>query len=247
MWYEKKVTVIFPAYNEEMSITDAVRSFLELTDSGGAKVVDSLLVIDNNSRDRTAELAQAAGAQVIRETKQGYGNALKRGLLEAKGDYLVLCEPDGTFVAKDLLKILSYAEEFELVCGTRTTRELIWSQANMGWFLRLGNWVVAKALQALYGTCSLSDCGCTYRLIRASARDQILPYLHVGKSHFLPNVIIAARIKRLTMIEIPIIYRSRIGESKITGTKLGTFKTGFAMIFLILSSWPVFLWSRLRR
>ena len=52
-----------------------------------------------------------------------------------------------------------------MVCGTRTTRELIWEQANMGWFLRVGNWAVAKLIQVLYDGPSLTDCGCTLRLI----------------------------------------------------------------------------------
>ena len=64
-----------------------------------------------------------------------------------------------------MLKLLAYADDFDMVCGTRTTRELIWEQANMGWFLRIGNLAVAKLMQVLYDGPSLSDCGCTLRLI----------------------------------------------------------------------------------
>src|SRR5207253_2198265 len=106
---------------------------------------------------------------VIHEPRQGYGNALRRGMAEAQGEYIVLAEPDGTFMGKDVLKLLAYADDFDLVLGTRTTRELIWHGANMGWQLRWGNWVVAKLLQVLFGGPSLSDCGCTLRLVRRSA------------------------------------------------------------------------------
>ena len=173
MWGDgKTVTVVFPAYNEAANIARAVRDFL------GVSAVDEVLVVDNNSRDGTGDLAREAGARVVLETKQGYGNALQRGLREATGDYIVLAEPDGTFVAKDVVKLLAYADELDMVMGTRTTRELIWEQANMGWFLRVGNWAVAKLLQLLFDGPSLSDCGCTLRLIRREAARQI-----VGSAH----------------------------------------------------------------
>src|SRR5204862_7578235 len=91
-------------------------------------VIDEVIVVDNNSRDRTAAEASATRARVVRETAQGYGHALRRGLREATGDLVIMAEPDGTFVGRDVLKLLAYAEDFEMVCGTRTTRELIWKQ-----------------------------------------------------------------------------------------------------------------------
>lgn len=227
MWNNKAVSIVFPAYNEEDNIAMAVKDFLAV----GA--VDEVLVVNNNSKDRTAERAAAAGARVVTETTQGYGAALRRGLREASGDYIILAEPDGTFVGCDVIKLLSYAEDFDMVCGTRTTRELIWEQANMGWFLRLGNIVVAKLLQVLFNAPSLSDCGCTLRLIRREGAQQINDKLTVTASHFLPEMVIIALQQRLRLIEIPVNYRGRIGESKITGTLKGAVRTGTSMIRLI--------------
>ena len=192
------------------------------------------LVVDNNSRDATASRAEAAGARVVREPRQGYGNALRRGLGEAQGEYVVLAEPDGTFMGKDVLKLLAYADDFDLVLGTRTTRELIWHGANMGWQLRWGNWLVAKLLQVLFGGPSLSDCGCTLRLIRRSAADRLLPRFTVGGSHFLPEMVCLALLNRLRLIEVPVNYRVRVGESKITGSPSTTLRVGGHMIGLIL-------------
>jgi hypothetical protein len=121
-----------------------------------------------------------------------------------------------------------------MVCGTRTTRELLWDQANMGWFLRMGNWTVAKMLQFLYGGPSLSDCGCTLRLTHRAALEQFRGDLTVGGSHFLPEMVILALKRRLKVIEVPVNYRGRVGESKITGNLKGTLKTGFNMIGLII-------------
>ena len=228
MYGDKTVSVVLPAYNEEQYIRAAVEDF------AATGVVDEIVVVDNNSRDRTAEEARATTARLVRETSQGYGFALRRGLREAQGDLIIMAEPDGTFVGRDVLKLLAYSEDFDMVCGTRTTRELVWEQANMGWFLRIGNWFVAKMLQFLHDGPSLSDCGCTLRLTHRKALDKIQDELTVGASHFLPEMVILALRKNLSIIEVPVNYRGRVGESKITGSLKGTLRTGFRMIALIL-------------
>jgi glycosyltransferase involved in cell wall biosynthesis len=229
MWEGRQVSIVFPAYNEEAGIAAAVRDFL------ACPAVDEVVVVDNNSRDRTTALAAEAGARVVTEPRQGYGNALRRGLREARGDYVVLSEPDGTFVGRDVLKLLAYAADFDMVMGTRTTQELIWREANMGWFLRVGNVAVAKLLQYLFGGPSLSDCGCTMRLIRRDAADRIQDRLTVGSSHFLPEMVVLALLAGLRVIEVPVNYRGRLGESKITGSFKTTVRVGFNMISLILA------------
>jgi hypothetical protein len=145
-----------------------------------------------------------------------------------------MAEPDGTFVGRDVMKLLAYADDFEMVCGTRTTRELIWEQANMGWFLRVGNWAVAKLIQVLYDGPSLTDCGCTLRLTRRAALARIQDEFTVGGSHFLPEMVILGLQRGVKIIEVPVNYRGRVGESKITGTFAGTLRTGLRMVALIL-------------
>jgi glycosyltransferase involved in cell wall biosynthesis len=228
MWQGHRVSVVFPAYNEEAGIAAAV------TDFGSLEAVDEVLVVDNNSRDRTSEEAQRAGARVVKESRQGYGNALRRGLAEAQGEYVVLAEPDGTFMAKDVLKLLAYADDFDLVLGTRTTRELIWHGANMGWQLRWGNWAVAKLLQVIFDGPSLSDCGCTLRLVRRSAAERMLPRFTVGGSHFLPEMVCLALLQRQRLVEVPVNYRDRVGQSKITGSMQTALRVGARMVGLIL-------------
>jgi glycosyltransferase involved in cell wall biosynthesis len=228
MWNARTVSIVLPAYNEERYIRSAVEDFF--LDG----VVDEVVVVDNNSRDRTAAEAAATRARLVQERAQGYGNALRRGLREATGDLVIMAEPDGTFVGRDVMKLLAYADDFEMVCGTRTTRELIWQQANMGWFLRWGNWIVAKMIQVLYGGPSLTDCGCTLRLTHRAALARIQEDLTVGGSHFLPEMVIAALKRGVTVIEVPVNYRRRIGDSKITGSFKGTLRTGVNMIGLIL-------------
>jgi len=228
MWQGQRVSVVFPAYNEQDGIAAAVADFSRID------AVDEVLVVNNNSRDDTAARADAAGARVIDEPRQGYGYALRRGLAEAQGEYVVLAEPDGTFMGKDVLKLLAYSDDFDLVLGTRTTRELIWHGANMGWQLRWGNWIVAKLLQVLFGGPSLSDCGCTLRLVRRAAVERMLPRFTVGGSHFLPEMVCLALLEGLRLVEVPVNYRDRVGQSKITGSPGTAVRVGGHMIGVIL-------------
>jgi glycosyltransferase involved in cell wall biosynthesis len=228
MWKTFRISVVFPAYNEEEYISKAVADFRELG------VVDEIVVVDNNSKDRTAAQAAAAGARVIQEAQQGYGCAIRRGLKEASGDLIVVCEPDGTFQAKDLWKFLAYCEEFDFVLGTRTSKALIWNGANMGYFLKWGNWAVGKLLEFLYNGPSLTDVGCTYRLIHREALLKIQDQFRVRASHFSPEMMLVAIKNGLSTVEIPVHYRPRVGVSKITGNKLRAFSLGLKMIALIL-------------
>jgi glycosyltransferase involved in cell wall biosynthesis len=228
VWQGHRVSVVFPAYNEEAGISAAVGDF------GSLDAVDEVLVIDNNSRDGTVQRARAAGARVVQEPRQGYGNALRRGLAEAQGEYVVLAEPDGTFIGKDVLKLLAYADDFDLVLGTRTTRELIWHGANMGWQLRWGNWVVAKLLQVLFGGPSLSDCGCTLRLVHRPVAERMLPHFTVGGSHFLPEMVCLALLQGHRLVEVPVNYRDRVGQSKITGSRQTALRVAVSMVGVIL-------------
>lgn len=227
------VIVCMPAYNEAENIDSAVSSFLD----HGA--VDEVVVVDNNSTDDTRALAEEAGATVVFESKQGYGNACQRALAEAntRGDLLVLVEPDGTFLGRDLDKLLAYIKDFDCVVGTRTASELIWTGANMGPFLRWGNWAVAKLLESLHNTSSLTDVGCTYRIITAEAYEEIEESLTVGGSHFSPEMLIRVAQHDESMIEIPVNYRPRTGTSKITGEKVQALKLGFVMITFIIKEW----------
>lgn len=227
MFNQKSVSLVFPAFNEEENITMAIKDFQSL------KIFDEIIVVDNNSTDQTNKLARNSGAKVVKETHQGYGFALRRGMNEAKGDYVVLCEPDHTFLAKDTLKLLSRIEKFDLILGTRTNGEFIEKGANMGLLLRWGNIMVAKLLQILFQTPNLSDCGCTFRVFKKSLVKQIFPFFTVGGSYFLPETVILTAFTNGSILEIPISYRKRVGTSKITGSFKRTIRVGFQMIKLI--------------
>ncbi len=231
MWRDKTVSVIFPTYNERDSIYDAILDFL----SQG--VVDEVIVVNNNAAPGTSEeVARVGSSRVVEvlEPRQGYGNAIQRGLQHATGDYLVIAEPDGTFIGRDILKLLAYSDDFDVVYGSRTATELIWEGANMGWFLKWGNWTAAKVMEFLFNTPNLTDVGCTLRLISRSALERIQPHFTVGGSHFGPEMMILSLLHGSSIIQVPVNYRERVGVSMATGSLKKTLAIGLSMIGLIL-------------
>lgn len=105
----------------------------------------------------------------------------------------------------------------------------------MGFFLRYGNWAVAKLLEYLHNGPCLTDVGCTYKLFRRGALRQIAPLFTVGKSHFSPELMILAIRCGLACVEIPVHYQPRTGTSKITGSFWKAFRLGIRMIVMIIA------------
>ena len=144
MFQGRTVAVILPTYREKATIRAVIEGFDDLG------VVDDILVVNNNAEPGTSEEVAGTAAREVVETLQGYGAAIRRGIRETTADLVCVCEPDGTFEPRDLRKLLAYSDDFEFVFGSRTVPELIWDGANMGHFLRWGNWAVAKEMEFLF-------------------------------------------------------------------------------------------------
>ena len=228
MWNGKRVSVVLMTYAERDSIRAVIEDFF---DTG---LVEEVLVVDNNAEPGTAEEVGRTRARLVSEPKQGYGHATRRGLIEASGDLVVLAEPDGTFLARDISKLLVYSAECDVVFGTRTTRELIWAGANMAPFLRWGNWAVAKLIEVLYNTSHLSDVGCTYKLLRAETAKRIAETMSVGGSHAGVEIMLLTILSGARFVEVPVNYLPRVGTSSVTGNPLKALGVGLQMIGLVL-------------
>jgi glycosyltransferase involved in cell wall biosynthesis len=228
MWNERTVSVVLMTYAERDSIRAVIEGFL---DTG---YVDEVLVVNNNAEAGTAEEVEKTTARQVLEPQQGYGHAIRRGLVEATGELIVLAEPDGTFLPDDLVKLLAYSSECDAVLGTRTTRELIWEGANMGFGLKWGNWAVAKLVEFLFNTSHLSDIGCTYRLFDRRLADHLVANMRVGGSHAGPEMLMLTITSGARLVEIPVNYLPRVGTSSVTGHPVKTVVLGLRMIGLIL-------------
>ena len=227
MWKGKKVSVIFSTYNEKDSIRRCIDDFFN------TGIVDEIIAVNNNAAEGTDEEILKTRAKLIYEKKQGFGHGYQRALREAPGDWIVMTEPDGTFVANDIFKLLAYCDDFDVVFGTRTTSIMIGEGANMGLFIKWGNWAVAKMVEILFGTCQLTDVGCTYRLIKREAYEKIRPYFKVHGDEFNMDMMLRILRSKIKFIEVPINYKKRVGVSSVTGKKYKAVIVGFKMIALI--------------
>ncbi len=234
------VVVAMTAYNDQESISNAVQEFKLQPD------VKEVIVVDNNSIDKTAELASAAGASVVREPNQGYGFACMRGLREAlqfpKVNVVVLVEGDMTFAGKDMAKLIPYLDNVDMVVGTRTTQELTTEDSQLDWFYVWGNMFLAKLVQVKFwdighwGRVRLTDVGCTMRAVRAEALRKIIDKMYVGGYHFSPHMLMAAIADGLKVVEVPVTFRKRWGVSKGAGSgRWKGFGIGLQMMWHIIT------------
>ncbi len=231
MYKKKTVSVVIPTYNEADSIRSVIEGFF------ATGVVDEVIVVDNNALGNTKEEIEKTNAiRVVEKENQGYGHALMRGLKEAKGDLIVMVEADGTFDPEDVHKFLLYSDDFPVVFGTRTSRASIWSGAFMPFSVRFGNWAVAKFLEVLHNGPTLTDVGCTYKLISREALEKIIPLFLMSKGNgkWSPEFMIWVLRKGLVPIEIPVMFKPRVGKSTYTGSIWKAAKLGFKMIPLII-------------
>jgi glycosyltransferase involved in cell wall biosynthesis len=229
MLKKQKISVILPTYNEKDSIRKVIKDF------EAVGVIDEIVVINNNAVEGTSEQVAGTSAIEIFESDPGYGAAIQRGLREATGDLIFVCEPDDTFVATDVHKFLAYIDDVDVVYGSRTIKNFIGEGANMGHFLKNGNWFVAKIMQVLYRTNSLSDVGCTFRLIKKPALKKMQSSFRVKSGFFGPEMMLLTKHFDIPFVQIPIKYQARVGESSYTGDFQKAFKLGMQMIWFIIT------------
>ena len=103
----------------------------------------------------------------------------------------------------------------------------------MGWFLKWGNWAVAKFMEFAFNTPSLTDVGCTMRLVKREVLEATRPFFTIGGSHFGPQMMLLCFRSGARVIEIPLNYKERVGESMVTGSRWQSLILGLQMIALI--------------
>jgi glycosyltransferase involved in cell wall biosynthesis len=219
------VVVIIPALNEEQSIRHVVESLPRSS-------VSKIIVVDNGSADRTAEIAREAGATVLREPRKGYGYACLTGIahvLRCNPDIIAFVDGDLSDYPEDLPDILRPIREegCEMVIGSRMLgkreRGALLPQAIMG------NRLACFLIRLFWGY-RYTDLG-PFRAITTRALQQ----MNMSDPTFgwtIEMQIKAAKLK-LKCTEVPVRYRKRIGRSKVTGTISGTLKASAKILFTI--------------
>ena len=224
------VSVVIPCLNEEENIEACVRSALEVMEREG--IAGEVVVADNNSEDRSAELARTAGAHVVTETRRGYGSAYLAGFAAARGKYIVMGDADLTY---DFAEIPRFVKELdggsELVMGDRMDNI---QPGAMPWLHRyVGNPLLSGTLNFFFKT-GIRDAHCGMRALR---RD-VLPRLDLRTTgmEFASEMVIRAGKEDLKVSEFPIDYHPRGGTSK-----LSTFRDGWRHLRFLLVHSPTHL------
>lgn len=208
------LSIIIPAYNEEDGIAAIVERVLATGPALRARGVElELIVVDDGSRDRTAENVSCyEGVCLVRHrTNHGYGAALKTGFAQARGEWLGFLDADGTYPPEYFPALLDAARTHgvDLVIGSR----MAGAESQMPFSRRVGNRLFA-ALVSLIGNHHITDSASGQRIIRREALPRLYP-LPDGLN-FTPVMSTRAIHEALTMVEVPIPYAERVGRSKLT-------------------------------
>ncbi len=218
------VAVVIPALDEEASLPLVLAAIPR-------PPVDAVIVVDNGSRDRTAEVAAAGGARVVREDRRGYGAACLRGIgaLDETHDVIVFLDADYSDHPEELPDLLApiAAGTHDLVIGSRLAGGI--EKGAMPLQARWGNRLAVLLMRIFWGA-RYTDLG-PFRAIRTDA----LQRLGMRDQDFGWTIEMQIKAHRcgLRMTEKPVSYRRRVGASKISGTVSGTIRAGAKILWTI--------------
>jgi glycosyltransferase involved in cell wall biosynthesis len=218
---QAKVSIILPAFNEEGNIGALVSRIRDIDPRF------QVLVIDDGSRDRTAEEARAAGAEVYRHPYNiGNGAAVKSGIREAEGDFLVFMDGDGQHDPGDIPRLLAHMPEYDLVVGARSLKD----QASLG--RAFGN-VLYNRLAGYVAKFPVKDLTSGFRAVKADVAKSMI-YMLPNTYSYPTTMTLAVLRTGLSLRYVPIRTEKRKkGKSNISLLKDGV---RFFMIIIRIST-----------
>ena len=224
------VVVIIPAFNEENAVGKVIADIPQ-------DEVDEIIVVNNNSRDKTSEVALDKGATVLDEPRQGYGRACLKGMeyVAAKKllpETIVFLDADYSDYPHQMIDMIRPIQNNQVdfvvgsrALGNREKRAMTIPQV-------VGNWIATRMLKWMYEV-NYTDLG-PFRAIRYSS----LVALNMKDKTYGWTVEMQAKAAKMNLryAEIPVDYRKRIGKSKVSGTIKGTVLAGYKIITTILKN-----------
>jgi glycosyltransferase involved in cell wall biosynthesis len=217
------IKVIIPAFNEALSITQVIKAIPAL--------VDEVIVVNNGSTDHTKDLAEQAGATVLNEPRKGYGYACLKGMdyiskMDKKPDIIVFLDGDFSDYPEELTKIVApiVDDTFDFVIGARVKQ--LREQGSMTPQQIFGNWLATTLMRLYYGA-KFTDLG----PFRAIQYEKLMSLHMEDKTYgWTIEMQLKALKQGLSYTEIPVRYKKRIGQSKVSGTLEGSVKAGIKIL-----------------
>ena len=215
----EKIAVLIPCYNEELTVEKVVTDFKRELPAA------DIYVYDNNSKDKTAALASAAGAIVRKETAQGKGNVVRTMFKDIDADVYILVDGDDTYPADEVHKLIQPVLEgnADMVIGDRLSNGTYFEENKRG-FHGFGNNLVKNLINFLFKS-NINDIMTGYRVYSR----RFVKNMPVMSSGFQieTEMTIFSLVYRMKLVEIPITYRDRPAGSE---SKLNTFSDGFKVL-----------------
>lgn len=219
----EKIAVLIPCYNEELTIEKVIKDFRKELPSA------DIYVYNNNSKDKTVEIAIKNGAILRNEYKQGKGNVVRSMFYDIEADYYVMVDGDDTYPAEFVHELIKPVREgkVDMCIGDRLSNGT-YQKENKRPFHEFGNNVVRKSINFLFKT-NLNDIMTGYRVFNK----KIIKNMPVMTPNFEieTEITLYALDKRFTILEIPIIYRDRPEGSE---SKLNTVSDGLKVLITIV-------------
>ena len=217
----KKIVILIPCYNEEKGIGDVISGIpKDKLKKLGYKT--EVLVIDNNSKDRTAQIAKSKGAKVITETKQGKGYAIRTGFrnISRDADIIAMIDGDSSYNIKELPRLIEPLENkfADVIVGTRLNGKI--TENSMSYFNRVGNWLFTFLARVGYDTNVLDVCSGFF-----AWKKNVVTNLsnHLESNGFSIEMEMITKMARMkyTCYSVPISYNPRNGKSSLRPIKDG--------------------------
>lgn len=215
------LSIVIPAYNEENGIgkvLDELKVILNEVDQPY-----EIIVVDDGSTDDTTQVVQEKDVALIRHPhNRGYGAALKTGIEHASGECILITDADGTYPNKEVPRLLEHANQYDMVVGSRTGKNV-----NIPLYRRPAKWFLSRLANYLSGT-KIPDLNSGMRIFRKEDAEKFFNILPSGFS-FTTTITLAYLSNDMPIKYVPIDYHERHGKSKIS-----PLKDGFNFILLIV-------------
>lgn len=204
-----KVSVVLPCLNEEEGLEWAIPTIKNVFKTTGLQ--GEIIVVDNDSTDNSAAVAKQHGVVYVFQKERGYGNTYRAGLPQAKGEHIIMADPDGSYDFNEIPNFLSNLEHYDVVLGSRFSGQM--KAGAMPILHRyIGNPGIRFLLWSLHGV-RVSEPSTGFVGLRKDALSRLK--LKEAGMEFSSEMLVEIGRQKLKLKEIPITYHQRIGLSKL--------------------------------